>query len=52
MGWDKHKLLWDGTDKYVPLTTLEIIHMHVIRESNHTVTKLPRNGKSKAKEIT
>jgi len=25
MGWDRHKLLWDGkgTDKYVPWTTLE-----------------------------
>ena len=22
MGWDRHKLLWDGTDKYVPRTTL------------------------------
>jgi len=24
MGWDRHKLLWDGngTDKYVPWTTL------------------------------
>ena len=26
MGWDRHKLLWDGneTDKYVPWTTLDI----------------------------
>jgi len=26
MGWDRHKLLWDGngTDKYVPWTTLTI----------------------------
>jgi len=26
MGWDRHKLLWDrnGTDKYVPWTTLEM----------------------------
>jgi len=26
MRWDRHKLLWDGngTDKYVPWTTLEI----------------------------
>ena len=26
MGWDRHKLLWDGngTDKYVPWTTLRI----------------------------
>jgi len=24
MGWDRHKLLWDGTDKYVPWTTLHI----------------------------
>jgi len=24
MGWDRHKLLWDGTDKYVPWTTLVI----------------------------
>jgi len=24
MGWDRHKLLWDGTDKYVPWTTLGI----------------------------
>jgi len=26
MGWDRHKLLWDGngTDKYVPWTTLQI----------------------------
>jgi len=26
MGWDRHKLLWDGdgTDKYVPWTTLSI----------------------------
>jgi len=23
MGWDGHKLLWDGTDKYVPCTTLQ-----------------------------
>jgi len=23
MGWDRHKLLWDGTDKYVPWTTLK-----------------------------
>jgi len=22
MGWDRHKLIWDGTDKYVPWTTL------------------------------
>jgi len=22
MGWDRHKLLWDGTDEYVPWTTL------------------------------
>jgi len=22
MGWDRHKLLWDGTDKYIPWTTL------------------------------
>ena len=22
MGWDRHKLLWDGADKYVPWTTL------------------------------
>jgi len=26
MGWDRHKLLWDGTDKYVPWTTLQIWH--------------------------
>jgi len=28
MGWDRHKLLWDGngTDKYVPWTTLHISH--------------------------
>jgi len=27
MGWDRHKLLWNGneTDKYVPWTTLIII---------------------------
>jgi len=25
MGQDRHKLLWDGTDKYVPWTTLLII---------------------------
>jgi len=26
MEWDRHKLLWDGngTDKYVPWTTLQI----------------------------
>jgi len=24
MGWDRHKLLWDRTDKYVPWTTLPI----------------------------
>jgi len=26
MGWDRHKLLWDGngTDKYVPWTTLHV----------------------------
>jgi len=26
MGWDRHQLLWDGngTDKYVPWTTLDI----------------------------
>jgi len=26
MGWDRHKLLWDGngTDKYVPWTTLAV----------------------------
>jgi len=22
MGWDRHKYLWDGTDKYIPWTTL------------------------------
>ena len=22
MGWDRHKLLWDGTEKYVPWTSL------------------------------
>jgi len=26
MGWDRHKLLWDGTDKYVPWTTLDKQH--------------------------
>jgi len=28
MGWDRHKLLWDGngTDEYVPWTTLEMKH--------------------------
>jgi len=25
MGWDRHKLLWDGTDKHVPWTTLEFM---------------------------
>jgi len=25
MGWDRHKLLWDGTDKYVSWTTLGYI---------------------------
>jgi len=27
MGWDRHKLLWDGngTDKYVPWTTLHVL---------------------------
>jgi len=24
MGWDRQKLLWDGTDEYVPWTTLTI----------------------------
>jgi len=24
MGWDRQKLLWDVTDKYVPWTTLMI----------------------------
>ena len=24
MGWDRHKLLWDGTDKHVPWTTLKM----------------------------
>jgi len=24
MRWDRHNLLWDGTDKYVPWTTLGI----------------------------
>ena len=24
MGWDRHKLQWDGTDEYVPWTTLMI----------------------------
>ena len=24
MGWDRHKLLWDGAEKYVPWTNLEI----------------------------
>jgi len=28
----------------------EIIKMHTIHESNYTVTKLPRNGNSKAKK--
>jgi len=23
MGWDRHKLLWDEIDKYVPWTTLQ-----------------------------
>jgi len=27
MGWDRHKLLWDGTDKYVPWTTLEMPYL-------------------------
>jgi len=28
MEWDRHKLLWDGngTDKYVPWTTLKLVH--------------------------
>jgi len=25
MGWDRHKLQWDGTDKYVPWTTRTIV---------------------------
>jgi len=29
MGWDRHKLLWDGTDKYVPWTTLCISDMRI-----------------------
>jgi len=32
MGWDRHKLLWDGnrTDKYVPWTTLRILFCPVL----------------------
>jgi len=26
MGWDRHKLLWDGTDKYAQWTTLQITY--------------------------
>jgi len=31
MGWDRHKLLWDGdgTDKYVPWTTLLMISLQI-----------------------
>jgi len=30
MGWDRHKLLWDGIDKYVPWTTLIIAQSHFV----------------------
>jgi len=34
MGWDRHKLLCDGngTDKYVPWTTLSIPTIVIIRD--------------------
>ena len=35
MRWDRHKLLWDGTDKYVPWTTLAII---VLRSTTRCLT--------------
>jgi len=37
MGWDRHNLLWDGngTDKYVPLTTLGLsMRMSFLWESH------------------
>jgi len=41
MGWDRHKLLWDGngTDKYVPLTTLLITHPSVDLHQNMRLKK-------------
>jgi len=33
MGWERHKLLWDGngTDKYVPQTTLAIWNLFCVQ---------------------
>jgi len=28
--WDRHKLLWDGTDKYVSWTTLKILQLATV----------------------
>jgi len=43
MGWDRHKLLWDGngTDKYVPWTTLEITLDVTNIVSNITLKNFP-----------
>ena len=40
MGWDRHKLLWDGTEKYVPWTTLTNCNEFV---DNFVMKKAGRN---------
>jgi len=44
MGWDRNKLLWDGngTDKYVPWTTLPID----IRVLAHQACRQERHGRA------
>jgi len=44
MGWDRHKFLWDGTDKYVPWTTVALSHVHlyfVTRSMSESIVMLP-----------
>ena len=43
MGWDRHKLLWDGTDKYVPWTTLQNINSTHITLKGHISVVCKRN---------
>jgi len=40
MGWDKHKLLWDGTDKYVLWITLIKVLTAVSKLNTDTFAKI------------
>jgi len=52
MGWDRHKLLWDGngTDKYVPWTTLPLAHVQQTVTSQPVLWNIPRFKQMKLTE--